>query len=62
MILVRLDPSKKAIALLSLPRDLKVRIPGHGTDKLNAAYSEGGHGAHAPDDQGVHRPARSTTW
>jgi polyisoprenyl-teichoic acid--peptidoglycan teichoic acid transferase len=42
IILVRLDPSKKATALLSLPRDLKVRIPGHGTNKINAAYSEGG--------------------
>jgi LCP family protein required for cell wall assembly len=42
MILMRLDPSKKAIALMSMPRDLKVRIPGHGTDKLNAAYSYGG--------------------
>ena len=42
MILVRLDPSKKAIAMLSLPRDLKVRIPGRGTDKLNAAYELGG--------------------
>jgi polyisoprenyl-teichoic acid--peptidoglycan teichoic acid transferase len=42
MILVRLDPSKRATALLSLPRDLKVHIPGHGTDKLNAAYSIGG--------------------
>jgi LCP family protein required for cell wall assembly len=42
MILMRLDPSKKAIALLSLPRDLKVRIPGHGVDKLNIAYAEGG--------------------
>ncbi|MFL5894322.1 MAG: LCP family protein [Thermoleophilaceae bacterium] len=42
MILMRLDPSKGATALLSLPRDLKVRIPGHGIDKLNAAYSEGG--------------------
>ena len=42
IILVRLDPSKKATALLSLPRDLKVRIPGHGTDKINAAYSLGG--------------------
>jgi LCP family protein required for cell wall assembly len=39
MILMRLDPSKRATALLSLPRDLKVEIPGHGTDKLNAAYS-----------------------
>src|SRR4051794_19132036 len=42
MILMRLDPSKRATALLSLPRDLKVRIPGHGIDKLNAAYSMGG--------------------
>ncbi len=41
IMLVRLDPSERATALLSLPRDLKVRIPGHGTDKLNAAYSIG---------------------
>ncbi len=42
MMLVRLDPSTKRIAVLSLPRDLKVRIPGHGVDKLNAAYALGG--------------------
>ena len=42
MILMRLDPKKDAIALLSLPRDLKVRIPGYGVDKLNIAYAEGG--------------------
>ena len=42
IMLVRLDPSERATALLSLPRDLKVRIPGYGTDKLNAAYSYGG--------------------
>jgi LCP family protein required for cell wall assembly len=42
MILVRLDPGKRATALLSLPRDLKVQIPGHGVDKLNASYSIGG--------------------
>ncbi len=40
--LLRLDPDRNAIALLSLPRDLKVNIPGVGTDKLNAAYSLGG--------------------
>jgi polyisoprenyl-teichoic acid--peptidoglycan teichoic acid transferase len=40
--LLRLDPDRNAIALLSLPRDLKVEIPGVGTDKLNAAYSLGG--------------------
>ena len=42
IILVRLDPEQDSTALLSLPRDLKVRIPGVGTDRLNAAYSEGG--------------------
>jgi LCP family protein required for cell wall assembly len=42
MILMRLDPERGAIALMSLPRDLKVHIPGYGIDKLNAAYAEGG--------------------
>ena len=41
IILVRLDPEKEATALMSLPRDLKVEIPGHGIDKINAAYSIG---------------------
>lgn len=42
MILVRLDPSKGATSVLSIPRDLKVDIPGYGTDRINAAYSLGG--------------------
>jgi polyisoprenyl-teichoic acid--peptidoglycan teichoic acid transferase len=42
IMLVRLDGDKKATAILSLPRDLKVEIPGHGTDKINAAYEIGG--------------------
>jgi polyisoprenyl-teichoic acid--peptidoglycan teichoic acid transferase len=42
IILIRLDPSKKATALLSIPRDLKVSIPGHGVAKINEAYSIGG--------------------
>jgi LCP family protein required for cell wall assembly len=40
--LIRLDPDQDAIALFSLPRDLKVNIPGYGVDRLNAAYSLGG--------------------
>ena len=40
--LLRLDPDRNAISLFSLPRDLKVEIPGVGTDKLNAAYAYGG--------------------
>lgn len=45
MMLVRLDPSKEATAVMSIPRDLKVEIPmkqGIVTDKINAAYAFGG--------------------
>jgi LCP family protein required for cell wall assembly len=41
ILLMRVDASK-GIALFSLPRDLKVTIPGHGTDKINVAYTLGG--------------------
>src|SRR3954449_10366440 len=42
IMLVRLDPSKGATAVMSIPRDLKVQIPGRGTAKINEAYSLGG--------------------
>jgi LCP family protein required for cell wall assembly len=46
MMLVRLDPSKEATAVMNIPRDLKVpiQLPGGGieTTKINAAYSYGG--------------------
>ena len=42
IMLVRLNPDKEATAIMSLPRDLKVEIPGQGVDKINAAYSYGG--------------------
>jgi LCP family protein required for cell wall assembly len=42
IILVRLDPEKNATAVMSIPRDLKVDVPGFGTSKINAAYAEGG--------------------
>jgi LCP family protein required for cell wall assembly len=41
-ILMRLDPIHHSVSLLSIPRDLRVPIPGHGEDKINAAYSWGG--------------------
>ncbi len=41
-ILLRLDPDREAIAVMSIPRDLKVEIPGYGTEKFNAAYTVGG--------------------
>ncbi|MFL5821187.1 MAG: LCP family protein [Solirubrobacteraceae bacterium] len=46
MILVRLDPTKRANAVLSIPRDLKVTIDmpngSAKTAKINNAYLEGG--------------------
>jgi LCP family protein required for cell wall assembly len=42
MLLLRLNGSSSTINVMSLPRDLEVNIPGHGTNKLNAAYSAGG--------------------
>jgi LCP family protein required for cell wall assembly len=40
--LLRLDPDRDAIAVMSIPRDLKTEIPGYGTGKFNEAYSYGG--------------------
>jgi polyisoprenyl-teichoic acid--peptidoglycan teichoic acid transferase len=37
IIIARLDPEKKRVALLSLPRDLIVSIPGYGQGRINAA-------------------------
>src|SRR4051794_38233740 len=42
ILLVRLDPRQEAIAVMSIPRDLKVLIPGFGINKINAAYTLGG--------------------
>ena len=42
IMLIRTDPDEHRIALLSIPRDLRVEIPGRGPDKINAAYAYGG--------------------
>ncbi len=42
LLLVRLDPKAKTISMLSFPRDTYVEIPGHGSAKINDAYSLGG--------------------
>jgi LCP family protein required for cell wall assembly len=41
-ILLRLDPDTNTISVMSIPRDLKVEIPGYGTGKFNEAYFNGG--------------------
>jgi LCP family protein required for cell wall assembly len=40
-IVVHIDPVAKTATLLSIPRDLWVRIPGHGEDRINVAYRVG---------------------
>ena len=40
--LVRTDPERHRLSYLSIPRDLRVDIPGHGAGKINAAFALGG--------------------
>ena len=42
IMLVRTDPARHRIAYLSIPRDLRVEIPGFGSNKINAAFQLGG--------------------
>ena len=42
IMLVRTDPSHHRIVYLSIPRDLRVPIPGHGDSKINSAFQIGG--------------------
>lgn len=42
VMLVRIDPGTGDAHMLSIPRDLWVSIPGHGENRINAAYAFGG--------------------
>jgi polyisoprenyl-teichoic acid--peptidoglycan teichoic acid transferase len=42
IMVVSLDPKTKDVAMLSIPRDLYVKIPGFGYGKINAANAYGG--------------------
>ena len=42
MIVLSLDPVNRTAAMLSVPRDTLVTIPGHGPEKVNAAFAIGG--------------------
>jgi len=42
IILMHIDPKKEKAVVIHFPRDLRVEIPGHGLDKINAAYELGG--------------------
>lgn len=42
IMVVHIDPDLDFLSILSLPRDLRVEIEGHGQNKLNTAYTFGG--------------------
>ncbi|MGN6379199.1 MAG: LCP family protein [Gaiellales bacterium] len=42
ILLVRTDPGKHLVSMLSVPRDLYVNVPGHGRAKINSAFAWGG--------------------
>lgn len=44
MMLVSLDPTNDTAAILSIPRDLYVLIPGYGRDRINTAFVYGSAG------------------
>ena len=42
LMVAHIDFQKNTIGLLSIPRDTRAHIPGHGTTKINAAHQIGG--------------------
>ena len=42
IVVARIDPRQKKMWMISIPRDTKVLIPGHGYQKINAAHAFGG--------------------
>jgi LCP family protein required for cell wall assembly len=55
MILVHLPADGSKASFVSFPRDSYVAIPGHGNDKLNAAYAYGYGDAPADEDDSAKR-------
>jgi LCP family protein required for cell wall assembly len=41
IMVVSIRPKEKQAAIISVPRDLLVKIPGHNEDKINAAFADG---------------------
>jgi LCP family protein required for cell wall assembly len=42
IMILRTDPSRHRLVYLSMPRDLRVPIPGYGEDRINSAFTRGG--------------------
>ena len=41
MMIVHVDPHRHRNLVVSIPRDLVVDVPGHGTERINAAFNDG---------------------
>ncbi len=41
IMVLSIRPSDKKVAILSIPRDLQVKVPGRGDDKINSAFYAG---------------------
>ncbi len=52
IMLASIDPINHNVGLLSIPRDLWVKIPGDGYQKINAAYTYGKQQSSAKTEQG----------
>ena len=42
LMVLQVNPTLRRAVLISIPRDLRAEIPGHGHNKINAAYAYGG--------------------
>jgi polyisoprenyl-teichoic acid--peptidoglycan teichoic acid transferase len=42
IMILHTNPGRHRLAYLSIPRDLRVPIPGHGEDRINSAFARGG--------------------
>ena len=42
IMIVHTDPSRHRLVYLSIPRDLRIPVPAHGYDRVNAAFQLGG--------------------
>jgi len=52
ILLASIDPTNNQTAMLSIPRDLWVQIPGYGSQKINAAFAYGKQNSKAKDEAG----------
>lgn len=43
IMVARVDEKEKKVSILSVPRDLRVKIPGHGYQKINSVVEYGGY-------------------